>query len=285
MLKISEPEYILMKKFIEDHCGIHLEGDKQYLIESRLYELVRDSGCNSFQQFHFKARTDYTGILRDKIIDAMTTNETMWFRDKHTWEYLEETAVPLLLEQSEATGKAQVWCAAASTGQEPYSLLMLLDEASRRRGKPELLDKIEILATDISWSALQSAKEGRYDAISINRGLPEEKKNKYFSQDVKHWIFDPKLKQRVKFKHFNLQNSFIFFPLFDLVLMRNVSIYFSDAFKRQLFAKTASVLRPGGILILGATESLREYSRDFDIVYHKNAVINIRHSVKQQLIK
>lgn len=277
MLKITEPEYILMKKYIEEHCGIYLEKDKEYLIESRLADLLVETKCNSFQEFHLKARTeDHTGELRDRIVDAMTTNETSWFRDKNAWEYLKEEAVPMLLRLAAETGRASVWSAAASTGQEAYSLVMLLDEAAKERGQPSLLDKIEIIGTDISSSALNTAISGQYDNIAMNRGLIEEMREKYFHKSGNAWRFDPELKKRVRFEKFNLQNDFIFPDNFDLILCRYVSIYFSDTFKQELFSKMAKVLKPGGILLLGATESLREFSVDFDIFYYKSAVINSR---------
>jgi chemotaxis protein methyltransferase CheR len=276
MLKINAPEYVLMTRYIEEHCGIHLEKDKEYLIESRLSDLMAETGCRSFQEFHFKARTDPTGQLRDRIIDAMTTNETSWFRDGSVWEYLETAAVPDLLGRATRTGTVRIWSAAAATGQEAYSLLMLLDEAARRRGTPSLLDRVEILATDISTTALATAVAGRYDAIAVNRGLPEEKRRKYFTQEGPSWVFDERLRSRVRFKKFNLQDPFIFPYRFDLILCRYVSIYFSESFKRAMFARLADVLKPGGALILGATESLREFSDEFDITYYKSAVINTK---------
>lgn len=276
MFKITEPEYVLMKKYIEEHCGIHLEKDKEYLIESRLSDLLAETGCRSFQEFHFRARTDYTGGLRDRIVDAMTTNETSWFRDKNAWDYLKDVAVPMLLNQAAEIGRARIWSAAVSTGQEIYSLLMLLDEAVKTRGPLSILDNVEILASDISSSALNSAIAARYDLIAMNRGLPDDKKEKYFFKDDNTWLFDQGLKNRVQFKKFNLQDPFFFPDMFDLVLCRYVSIYFSDTFKRELFAKMAKVLRPGGVLLLGATESLREFSKDFEISYYKNTVINTK---------
>jgi len=274
MLKINEPEYILMKQFIEEHCGIHLEKDKEYLIESRLSELAAENKCRSFQEFHFKARTDKTGLLRDQIIDAMTTNETSWFRDKSAWEYIKEVAVPMLLDQAERFGKAIVWSAAVSTGQEIYSLLMLLDEGAKERRNPALLNKIDLIASDISSSALSTAVAAKYDTIAMNRGLPDDKRDKYFVKADPNWLFDQELKKKVQFKKFNLQDRFIFPYLFDLILCRYVSIYFSDSFKRGLFSKMAAALKPGGVLLLGATESLREFSSDFEISYYKSAVIN-----------
>jgi len=276
MISITPPEYMLMKKYIEEQCGIHLEDGKEYLIETRLSDLVIETGCNSFQEFHLKAKTDVTGKLRDRIVDAMTTNETLWFRDASLWEYFKEVGVPELLDLAERKGRVRIWSAAASTGQEPYSLLMLLDEQSKARGKPALLDRIEILATDISSSALFIAISARYDSFSINRGLPADKKEKYFTKDGNVWVFDQELKKRVKFKKFNLQEDFAPLGLFDLILCRYVTIYFSDAFKREVFSKMAKALNPNGILVLGATETLRGYSEDFEIKYVNKALINVK---------
>lgn len=276
VLKINPPEYMLMRNYIEEHCGIHLERDKEYLIESRLSDLAAESGCRSFQEFHLKARTDYTGRLKERIIDAITTNETSWFRDKSTWDYLEGTAIPHLIEKASRTGKVRIWSSAVSTGQEIYSFLMVLDEILRERGLHSFLDRFEIFASDISSAALETAVAGCYDSIAMNRGLPPDKKDRYFEPKGRFWEFDSRLRKRVQFKKFNLQNSFICFAPFDLVFCRYVSIYFSVPFKRELFAKMASVLNPGGILVLGATESLRDFASEFDISYCDSAVINTR---------
>ncbi len=265
-----------MRTYIEEHCGIHLEQDKEYLIESRLSDLAAESGCRSFQEFHLKARTDYTGRLKERIIDAITTNETFWFRDKSLWDYLEQAAVPELIEKITRTGKARIWSSAVSTGQEIYSLMMLLDRTLQERGLTSFLNRFEIFASDISSAALETAMAGRYDAIAMDRGLSPDKRERYFTVHGRHWEFDPDLRRRVRFKKFNLQNSFLCFTPFDLILCRYVSIYFSAPFKRKLFSKMASVLTPGGVLVLGATESLREFSSDFDISYFNSAVINTR---------
>ncbi len=276
MIKITEPEYRLMKKYIEQNCGIHLEDGKEYLIESRLSDLVAETQCNSFQEFHLKARTDSNGKLRERIIDAMTTNETLWFRDESAWAYLKEVAVPSLLDKAGRAGRARVWSAAASTGQEAYSLLMLIADEAKKRGTPSLLDKIEILGTDISSSALFLAISARYDSIAMGRGMSEDKRQKYFTQNGNIWVFDQELKKKVHFKRFNLQSSFAAIGVFDLVMCRYVSIYFSTDFKRELFEKIAGVLTPGGVLLLGASESLRDLSDKFEVFYHNKAVINIK---------
>lgn len=274
MLKVNQLEYALMQKYIEEQCGIRLEKGKEYLIESRLTDLVIENGCKSFKEFHSKAQSDSSGKLRDRIVDAMTTNETLFFRDNSAWEYIKEVAVPMLLDKAEKGEKARIWSAAASTGQEAYSLLMLLHDMVKTRGKPDLLDKIEIIGTDISTSALFLAISARYDSMSVARGTPQDKKKNYFTQNGNVWEFDQVLKKRVTFKQFNLQNNFRSLGVFDLILCRYVAIYFSNLFKRELFSKMSRALKPGCVLMLGATESLRGLSKDFKIMYHKDAVIN-----------
>lgn len=274
MLKINQSEYLLMQKYIEDQCGILLEKGKEYLIESRLTDLAVENGATSFKEFLSKAQSDYSGKLKDRIVDAMTTNETLWFRDHSAWEYIREVAVPMLLERAEKGDRVRVWSAAASTGQEAYSLLMLLHDAVEARGKPHLLHQVEILGTDVSASALFTATAARYGVMAVGRGMPDDKKQVYFTKSGSEWEFDQELKNRVTFKLFNLKNSFGSLGMFDLILCRYVAIYFSDPFKRELFSKMAKVLKPGCALILGATESLRAFSQDFTITYYKDAVIN-----------
>ncbi len=274
MLKISQPEYSLMRTYIEEKCGIRLEKGKEYLIESRLTDLALENGCGSFKEFHTKAQSDASGKLKDRIVDAMTTNETLFFRDKSAWQYLEEVAVPALLDKAEQSGRARIWSAAASTGQEAYSLLMLLNEAARFKGKPDLLDKIEIIGTDISTSALFLAISARYDTLAMNRGTTEEKKQRYFTKTGNVWEFDQTLKKKVTFKQFNLQNNFVSLGIFDLILCRYVAIYFSDTFKRELFSKMFRALNPGSVFMLGATESIRGLSKEFEVTHYKDSVIN-----------
>lgn len=274
MLKINSSEYLLMQKYIEEHCGIRLEKGKEYLIESRLTDLVVENGCSCFKKFYEKAKSGNSGKLMDRIVDAMTTNETLFFRDKSTWQYLREVAVPGLLDTAEKGRRVRIWSAAASTGQEAYSLLMLLNEGANERKKPHLLDKIEILGTDISTSVLFLAIAGRYDSMAMSRGTTPDIKEKYFTKTGNVWEFDRELKKRVTFRQFNLQNSFVSLGTFDLILCRYVAIYFSDVFKRQLFSKMFRALNREGALLLGASESLRGFSSEFRIRYYKNAVIN-----------
>lgn len=273
-LKVNPSEYTLIRKYLEDQCGILLEKNKEYLIESRLTDLAVEKGCTSFTALLSETGSDLSGKLKDRLVDAMTTNETFWFRDVSTWRYIEDVAVPMLLAKAETKKKVRVWSAAASTGQEAYSLLMLLQDAAKTAGKPCLLDWIEILGTDISTSALSMAIRAQYNAMAMNRGMPEDKKTTYFAQNGDVWEFDPVLKKRVTFKPFNLKNSFAPLGVFDLILCRYVAIYFSDSFKRELFSKMEQALKPGCALLLGASESVREFSQKFEITYYKDAVIN-----------
>ena len=273
-MKINSSEYALMRKYIEEHCGIRLEKGKEYLIESRLTDLVVENGCSSFKAFYERAASDNSGKLRDRIVDAMTTNETLFFRDKSTWVYLKEVAVPRLLDMAEKGGRPRVWSAAASTGQEAYSLVMLLNEGAQARQKPHLLDKIEILGTDISTSALFLAIAARYDNMAMDRGTTPNIKKRYFTRTGNVWEFDRSLKKRVTFKQFNLQNSFVSLGTFDLILCRYVAIYFSKVFKQELFSKMFKALNRKGVFLLGATESLRGFSDEFRVDHYKDAVIN-----------
>jgi chemotaxis protein methyltransferase CheR len=277
MINVSEPEYLLLKQFIETHCGIVLEKGKEYLIETRLSELAKEVGADSFQAFHLKAKKDKSGHLRERIIDAMTTNETSWFRDSSAWEFLKKKAVPQLIDRMAAGEKVRVWSAASSTGQEAYSLAMLFYDILQYRGMLQNLNRFEIIGTDISSSAITTARSGRYDSIAIQRGLPKDKQNRFFKMYTNQWEIIPEIKKLVSFKEFNLQDSFINLGHFDLILCRYVSIYFSEQFKRELFDKFARALkRPKDILLLGATESLRGFSDSFDIEYYQNAMINLK---------
>ncbi len=273
MLKITPSEYALMKGYIKDSCGIHLEKDKEYLIETRLSSLAKESNCHSFNEFYLKTKSDDSDKLKDRIIDAMTTNETYWFRDEKTWQYISEIVVPMLLEKARQNKIVRVWSAAASTGQEAYSLVMLLYETANKMGDPQLLDKIEIIGTDISTSALFMAIAGVYDPVSMERGISQMRLKKYFARQNDVWQFDPELKKQVTFKKFNLLNDFTLLGKFDLVLCRYVSIYFDSASKKELFLKIAEMMASGSILLLGATESISVLSDTFKINYYKGAVL------------
>ena len=261
---ISTQEFDLLRKYIEEQCGIALGDEKAYLIETRLMKLMVQNGCDDFGSFYRLVKDNKNTELRDKIVDAMTTNETLWFRDVHPYAILREKLLPALSSEL-AGGKRKnirIWSAACSTGQEPYSIALTVSEYCKENPRVRA-DSFEILGTDISPSALFVATTGRYDQIAVSRGLPEEMKVKYFKQDGRVWSLDESVKKLVRFQKFNLQNSFMPLGHFDIVFLRYVAIYFSDKFKKELFASLARVVAPSGYLVIGAVESLRGYSEAF----------------------
>ena len=275
-MKLTDNEFSLMKGFIEKHCGIHLDPGKEYLIETRLTDIVLEQGCRNFFEFYQKAQADPMGKLRDRIVDAMTTNETYFFRDDNLWNWLREEGIPELLKRAATGNPVRIWSAAASTGQEGYSLAMMIDELAREKGNPALADRIEIVGTDISSAALFLAIGGRYDQLAIKRGLSDARRSRYFRQDNNVWAIDDALRKRVRFQRFNLMNSFASLGSFDLVLCRYVAIYFAEEFKRSLFHRLALALKPRSPLLLGATETLRGLCDDFEIEMRKNTTLFVR---------
>jgi chemotaxis protein methyltransferase CheR len=267
MNQLTDLEFKALRDYIEKSCGIALGDEKAYLVENRLAGLVAETCCSSFGDLHRKAVNEPGLGLRDKIVDAMTTNETSWFRDSFPFEVL-ETDIFRQFAQETATGRrsqVRIWCAASSTGQEPYSIAIKLQEFNRKN--PSLaLSNVEITATDISPTVLFLAIAGRYDQISMSRGMTQEIKDRYFSANGKVWMLNDALRKMVVFKKLNLQESFISLGKFDLIFCRNVMIYFSDAFKRQLFTKFVESFNKGGYLFIGASESISNYSDKFTMI-------------------
>jgi chemotaxis protein methyltransferase CheR len=258
---ITDQEFQLLRDYIEKHCGISLDRNKMYLIESRLNTLMIENGCENYNALYRKASSDTTNGLRDKIIDAMTTNETLWFRDNGPYNSLRDLLSVYSSEfRSGKRAKLRIWSSACSSGQEPYSIAITILESGIR---PE---QVEIIATDISSTVLFMAKLARYDAIAINRGLSPEMRDRYFTSEGRVWKLADKVKQMVTLKKMNLQESFASIGKCDIVFCRNVLIYFSEAFKRDIFSRLAALLRPSGYLFIGASESLSTYSNEYSMV-------------------
>jgi chemotaxis protein methyltransferase CheR len=262
-----------MRDYIEQHCGIRVGDDKMYLVETRLTTLMVEQGCSDFRQLQQKARADTTHRLRDKIVDAMTTNETLWFRDGWPFEALRTVLLPRIAKELQ-TGRrrnVRIWSAACSTGQEPYSIAMAVKDVSRTA--PTLRSgAMEISATDISQSALFLAMSGRYDQFAMGRGLPEQYKSRYFARHGRVWELRDEIKSMVSFKKLNLQESFEALGTQDIIFCRNVLIYFSDQFKRDILSRIRRMLNPGGALFVGASESMLNYSSEYRMVRNGKAV-------------
>ncbi len=281
----TELEFQQFRDFIEDHCGIFLEKEKKYLIETRLSNLIVESECKSFGEFYIKLKkSSLFGQLLEKVVDALTTNETLWFRDEKPYQILEEIIFPEFQQKIESgkREKIDIWSAACSAGQEPYSIaikaLDFLPSISEEETNPisSFTNHINILATDISSSILHSAKQGKYNATAIKRGLPNEILEQYFCKNQNSWYINPEVKNMINFKQLNLKVPFSgLVGHFDIIFLRNVIIYFSDAFKKILFERIIRVLNPRGYLFLGAGESAGGYTEAFeplrfnDFIYYR----------------
>lgn len=267
--EIDPNEFHLLRDYIEKNCGIYLSEEKMYLVCTRLTSLMVESGCGSFADLYHKAVSDTSLGLRDKIVEAITTHETFWFRDENPFVILAEELLGKFAAEIESgkRSKIKIWCAACSTGQEPYSVAMTVLESARRLSalKPEHVD---ILATDISSTVLYLAMAGRYDSLAMSRGLPEDHRNRYFEPDGKVWVINDDIKKMVVYKKLNLQEKFDRFETQDIVFCRNVLIYFSNEFKKDILRRIARVLRPNGYLFIGASESIFNFSQEYKMLNH-----------------
>lgn len=272
---MTSKEFIAIRRFIEDKCGIFLGEEKSYLLESKLVKILAESALESFEELYVQICSWNDPDIIDNIIESITVNETFWFRDKTPWLILEDILLPTYIkEYREGTrDKVRIWSAACSYGQEPYSIAMCIDQYLEKQGIHDMsLDDFEIHATDISRTVLQMAETGRYDNISIQRGLEDFYKLKYFKNEGRIWTINEKMKTAVRFKQFNLINEFISYDKFDIIFFRNVLIYFSDALKKKMMAKIKTSLRSEGTLFIGSSELLPDYDMNFIMAQHKNGI-------------
>ena len=256
-----------MQKYIKEQCGIQITLDRAYLIESRLSKLLSELGLrNYFELYRMVCADRVVGEVVEKVIDEITTNETQWFRDKTSWKIIENVLLPVYIKEIRGQNrtKVRIWSAACSTGQEPYSTAMCIDNYLYRNKINDIkLAHFEILATDISQAALQVAKTGKYDSISVQRGMDDTYKLRYLKQLNRTWIIDEKIKNAVQFHQFNLLKSFLLLGNFDVILCRYVTIYFFEELKKEVLRKMASALNSGGVLFLGNSEIFSDYKENF----------------------
>ncbi|HLT13256.1 MAG TPA: protein-glutamate O-methyltransferase CheR [Marinobacter sp.] len=250
---ITPQEYEEFKTFLQDACGILLGDNKQYLVKSRLRRILEENSLNTLGELLGRLKRPGRTSLREVVIDAMTTNETLWFRDNHPFRILQDKLLPEFAERK-LLQPLRIWSAACSTGQEPYSVSMVVDEF--RRARPGKLRDVKITATDISKSVLEVARRGEYEMIAIGRGLSPERQKHFFKPSQNGgWQINPQIKTMVEFKELNLLERYML-GKFDIILCRNVLIYFSAELKKDILTRLHGALNPGGYLILGASESL-----------------------------
>jgi chemotaxis protein methyltransferase CheR len=256
-LQITDKEFQLYKKFIEDKTGILLGDDKKYLIENRTSHMIESFGCSNFMDLYYKIKQFMNTELQTEFLDNITTKETFWFRNNTHFEIIEQVVLPILFQEinNRTKRKIRIWSAACATGQEPYSLAITILEYLRKLGISSAYN-LEIIASDIAQSAIKRAKNGEYDNITIKRGLSSEFRDRYFIQDNSKWRINDKVKSMVKFQQLNLKDDISTLGKFDIVFIRNVIIYFGKEFKENLLDRITTILNPGGYLFMGAGETL-----------------------------
>lgn len=257
--KITPDEIPDLIKYIRDVSGIELDETKTYLMESRLSPLLERLGLNNYAELSRKARLDGSGEVKRHILDAITTNETSFFRDKRPFYLLEHKIIPDYFERKGNDAKLNIWSAASSTGQEIYSIAIIIKELFYDTSKL----KVKILGTDISEDALKSSSMGRYSKLELSRGLTDKLLRKHFEPHGNSWQISDELRSMTQFKKLNLMEPLNGVGFFDIIFCRNVAIYFSLKNRKILFERIAARLNPKGVLIIGSTESLSGVTKVF----------------------
>lgn len=260
---LQDKEYVLFRDFLEQQCGIVLGENKQYLVKSRLGPLMQRFSVASLSELVSKTLSPFERQLRSAVIDAMTTNETLWFRDTYPYELLKKQILP---ELEKTCRTVKIWSAASSSGQEPYSIAMTAMEYQQTRPGAFSLG-VNILGTDISNTMLDHCQRGEYDGLALSRGLSPERRSKFFEDSGKGMmrVKDP-VRKNVSFRHLNLLDSYTLLGKFDIIFCRNVLIYFSADVKAKIIRQFAQSLNPKGYLFLGASESLSSVNSDFEMI-------------------
>jgi chemotaxis protein methyltransferase CheR len=269
---VTPQDYEYLRKLLKERSGLDLSADKQYLVESRLVPLARKASLGGIPELVQKMKTGAEALTTD-VVEAMTTNETFFFRDKIPFDHLKEAVLPALVQARAARRSLRIWCAASSTGQEPYSIAMCLKEAAHLFAGW----RTEIVATDLSQEVLEKSKAGVYSQFEVQRGLPIQLLVKYFTQNGELWQLKPEIRGMVQHRQLNLLQDFSHLGTFDVIFCRNVLIYFDQDTKANIFERIARMLEPDGVLALGAAESVVGISNAFKPyperrgLYHPNA--------------
>ena len=251
-MALSTQNFKFIQDFARDSAAIVLEPGKEYLVETRLGPIARQGGFGSLDEFIDKLRADPKSVLfHEQVLDALTTNETSFFRDFHPFEALRQHVLPKLIEQRAGIKRLNIWSAASSTGQELYTIAMMI-----REHFPQLRDwNISILGTDLSTLVLDQARQGVYSQIEVNRGLPAAFLLKYFTKVDTKWAIKDDVKKLVEYRQMNLVKPWPIMPVFDIVFIRNVMIYFDVESKKGILKRIRQCLQPQGYLFLGTAET------------------------------
>ncbi|SDT01884.1 CheR family methyltransferase [Bradyrhizobium canariense] len=244
-------DYEFLRKLLKERSGLDLSADKQYLVESRLIPLARKAGLPGIAELVQKLKGGPDAVTAE-VVEAMTTNETFFFRDKVPFDHLRQTILPEVLQARANRRSLRIWCAASSTGQEPYSIAMCLKEISSSLAGW----RVEILATDLSQGVLEKSRAGIFSQFEVQRGLPIQMLVKHFTQTGELWQLNADIRSMVQHRQLNLLQDFSHLGAFDVIFCRNVLIYFDQDTKANIFNRLARVLEPDGFLLLGAAETV-----------------------------
>lgn len=263
-LTVGSREFKEFRDYLQEIAGIDLADNKQYLVATRIRRILSENQCSSVLDLIRLIKQPTQRDLRQKVINAMTTNETFWFRDTYPYEKLKNVLLPEF--QKKNSGRLRIWSAACSSGQEPYSISMVIQEYKKSTPGGSRVSP-EIIGTDLSSNILDQAKAADYDRLSIGRGLSDQRLKEFFIHDSHdHWKVKPEIKQCVNFRQLNLQDNYALLGKFDIIFCRNVLIYFSAELKTDILRRMRASLNPGGCLFLGASESPGGASDLFEIV-------------------
>ena len=262
---LSSNNYAVLQRYIHAESGIVIQDDKRYLLEARLLPIVREHSIESLDALAIRLAAKPAGLLAQQVLEAMTTNETLFFRDPAMFDALRLYVLPALIANSSASRKLKIWSAASSTGQEAYSVAMLLLEMGMS-GK-----NVDILGTDLSTQVLERARAGRYAQFDVNRGLPTSYLRKYFVRSGPDWQLEEQVRSMVRFQSTNLRRNFRSLGTFDLILCRNVLIYFDPPTKTKIVESMRQLLAPGAMLILGCAETVLNIHGGFKRVTFGNS--------------
>ena len=268
-VSINHDEFLQFRDFLQSNSGIILGDNKQYLVNSRLARIIDEYKFSGFGELMQKIKIDAS--LRKRIMNAMTTNETSWFRDNYPYEILKQSLLPEFAKAR--LPRIRIWSAACSSGQEPYSLSMVVSEYLMSQPGAISNEIVEIIGTDLSSEILDQAKLGIYDDSSLARGLSEERKKRFFRAVNDKWEVNADVKQRISFREMNLMQSYTLLGKFDVIFCRNVLIYFSTDLKKDIIHRMSKSLNRGGYLVLGGSESVSGYSDAFELVRWNTGVV------------
>ncbi len=249
---MRDDDFDFVEQLVRKRSGLVLTAEKSYLVESRLAPIARKEGMSGIEELVQAMRLKPDERIIVAVVDAMTTNETFFFRDKAPFDLLKDDVIPAMTKSRQPGQKLRIWCAAASSGQEPYSIAMLIDQT------PALMNGLnaEILGTDISDRVLEKARTGAYTQFEVQRGLSVQMLMKYFEKKDDQWRISDKMRASVRFQPLNLLSDFRFLGRFDIVFCRNVLIYFDAQTKRDILERMARQMPDDGVLLLGAAETV-----------------------------